>query len=312
MRFPVAARFRAWLRAFLIPQPIVRLAAIRIAAPLAILGFYAARLIHPQDWLSVEGFRVPLLAGKDWRQPLFLPPLPTWGAVLLCVALVVSGLLLSAGLRTKIAAAAFTFCLAYVAFADRLAAFTVTKLSVVIALALFLSPAGQARSFDAWLTRTPAGPAPSSHASWGNVRFFQCLLVVLYCTSGIAKIQGDWLGQPHVLWTHLHDSYQTWVAFFVASLLPAWMWTVFQGLVLAFEVGAPVWFALPWTRKPALLFGLGMHAFIGLCFGPVKWFALLMVVLLLACFAPPSWLHVLLPPKGSGAEESRPHLMPPK
>jgi hypothetical protein len=60
---------------------------------------------------------------------------------------------------------------------------------------------------------------------------------------------------------------------------------VLQWVTLTFEVGAPLWFALPWTRTAALCVGLGMHAMIGLMFGPVIWFSFLMSVLLIACYA---------------------------
>ena len=36
--------------------------------------------------------------------------------------------------------------------------------------------------------------------------------------------------------------------------------------------------------------GLGMHALIGLMFGPVIWFALLMSTLLVCCYLPERWL----------------------
>jgi hypothetical protein len=58
-------------------------------------------------------------------------------------------------------------------------------------------------------------------------------------------------------------------------------------------VGAPLWFAMRWTRMPALVVGLGMHTMIGLMFGPVIWFALLMGGILVACFAPASYLERL-------------------
>jgi hypothetical protein len=66
-----------------------------------------------------------------------------------------------------------------------------------------------------------------------------------------------------------------------------------QWLTLVFEVGAPLWFALPWTRIPALVYGVAMHAMIGLMFGPVIWFSLLMITLLVAAYAPAGWLGVL-------------------
>ena len=112
------------------------------------------------------------------------------------------------------------------------------------------------------------------------------LLVTIYSASGIAKARGDWLSVPLVLWSHLHDSYQTGLSFALASVLPGWSWTLMQGLVLAFEALAPLWFGLARTRPFAVVFGLGMHAMIGLCFGPVVWFALLMMTLLVAGYAP--------------------------
>ncbi len=66
-----------------------------------------------------------------------------------------------------------------------------------------------------------------------------------------------------------------------------------QGLVLAFEVLAPLWFAWSRTRGLALVFGLGMHAMIGLMFGPVVWFALLMMTLLAAGYLPGRFLAPL-------------------
>jgi hypothetical protein len=63
-----------------------------------------------------------------------------------------------------------------------------------------------------------------------------------------------------------------------------------QASVLAFEALAPLWFGLRWTRPVALLFGLGMHLMIGVMFGPVVWFALLMMTLLVGCFLPDRWL----------------------
>ena len=83
----VAAIFR--------PQPIARLVALRILAPLAILGFMSSRIAYPDDWLSDLGFRVPAISG--WQQPISLPPLPSWAALAVCVALVVSGLATALG-----------------------------------------------------------------------------------------------------------------------------------------------------------------------------------------------------------------------
>jgi hypothetical protein len=117
------------------------------------------------------------------------------------------------------------------------------------------------------------------------VRFLQLLVVVLYSGAGIAKVRGDWLHGP-VLWTHVHDSYQTGFAYLCIRLFPGWLWSALQWATLVLEVGAPLWLAWRPTRAPALIAALTMHAFIGAMFGPVVWFALLMAALLVAGFAP--------------------------
>src|SRR6202035_813228 len=132
--------------------------------------------------------------------------------------------------RTRPAAALFAALLAYVAVADRLAAFTVSRLGPVVAFAICLSPAGTRFSVDAWLAGRkraaelragePVDAAPGDEMRGGTIRFFQALLVVFYTASGICKARGDWLKQPAVLWTHLHDSYQTFFSYALANLLP--------------------------------------------------------------------------------------------
>lgn len=286
----ILERVSRWLSR---PQPIERLAFLRIVLPLVLLGFLSSRLLHADYWLSPVGFRVPYLGGHDWRQPLYLPAVPAVVAWILAVATVLAGLCLSAGLFTQPAAALLASLLAYLALADRLEAFTVSKLGPMLVVALFVSPCGARYGLDAWRKRKrqPSAPAPTQVAG-GVIRFFQLLVVVMYSGSGIAKLRGDWLS-GNVLWSHLHDGYQTELGWLLLRTLPAWAWQVFQDFTLVFEVGAPLWFALPWTRSPALVVGLAMHAMIGLMFGPVIWFALLMATILVASYGPDHWLFRL-------------------
>jgi hypothetical protein len=280
-------RVARWLDA---PQPVLRLELVRILAPLAILGFMTSRISYADEWLGDGGFRVPELATADYRQPFYLPTLPSWAAWAVASVLVVSGLALAAGYRARRAALVFAAAAVFVALSDRLAAFSVSKMTPMVAIALAVSPCGRRFSIDAFLRkrRDPTVKLPKDVSS-GSVRFFQVLLPVIYSASGIAKARGDWLSHDHVLWTHLHDSYQTAVTVFVANTLPAGGWTLLQGVVLAFEAGAPIWFAWSRSRVPALVVGVGMHTGIGLMFGPVRWFALLMATLLVASFMP-GWL----------------------
>ncbi len=274
------------------PVPVLRLEMVRMAAPLAILGFMSGRLAHADEWIGDAGFRVPDLGG-DWRQPVFVPALPSSVAWAIAVTMIASGLACSVGYLTRWSAIVFAATLVFVAISDRLAAFTVSKLSPAVILAVAAGPAGSRLGVDAWRQRRRGGEAPERTRPIGSVRFLQLLLVTIYSASGIAKARGDWLSVPLVLWSHLHDSYQTGLSFALASALPGWSWTLMQGLVLAFEALAPLWFGLSRTRNYALIFGLGMHAMIGLCFGPVIWFALLMMTLLLAGYLPESLLAPL-------------------
>jgi uncharacterized membrane protein YphA (DoxX/SURF4 family) len=265
------------------PQHALRIETLRIFAPLAILGFMASRVAHADEWIGDAGFRVPDLGHPDYRQPLYLPPIPSWAAWVLATLLVASGLSVALGFRPRRAAIVFAACTAFVAVSDRLAAFSVSKMAPMIGITIALSPCGRVLGIDAWLRKKKkrARPAPS-----GSIRFVQILLPVIYSGSGIAKMRGDWLQHSHVLWTHLHDSYQTAFTVTLANVLPASAWTVLQIVTLTFETGAPLWFGLSRTRLVGLAAGLGMHTMIGLMFGPVRWFAMLMMTLLVVAYLP--------------------------
>lgn len=258
-----------------IDAPELRLEAARIVLPLVILGFLSTRLIHAPHWIGQTGFNVPDLGGH-WTQPLYLPPLPDALAWLLVAVLVSSGLAVSLGWQTRIAAGVFTAALSYVLFADRLSAFTVSKLAPVVALTLAIAPAGRRFGLDA---RFGTAPPPDPALALGPIRFLQWLPVVLYSASGLCKARGDWLDRNDVLWTYLHDSYQSAFAHWLAAALPAPLWGALQWSVLVFEIAAPLWLFWSVSRRWGVLFSVGMHIMIGLLFAPVIWFSLLMIAL---------------------------------
>lgn len=268
------------------PQPIVRLEVVRILAPIAMLIFFASRVVHPDDWLSAAGFRIPQL-DHDYHQAVYFSPLSPFAARVACGLVVACCIAVAVGAGTRWAALVLAVVLAYAALADRSESFTVSKISPIFALALALSPAGARWSVDAWWRRRrDPRHQPPTLVSAGCVRFFQLWLIVFYFSSGLAKAHGDWLSDPYVLWSHLHDSYQTPVSWFFANHLPTFGWTIMQATTIAFELGAPLWFALRWTRPFALAYGVLMHAMIGMMFGPLAGFSLLMMSLLVASFAP--------------------------
>ncbi len=284
-RYFVLDRILAWIEE---PVPVLRLELVRIFAPLAILGFMSGRIAHADEWIGQSGFRVPDLGQSDYRQPFYLPGLPDGLAWAVAITFVVSGLAVSFGFKAKRFAILFAVVATWVALSDRLAAFSVSKLAPMIGIALAASPCGRRFSIDSWRKKTKK-KRPTTVKS-GTVRFFQVFLPTVYCASGIAKARGDWMKDPYVLWSHLHDTYQTSVTVFLANLAPARAWTILQALTLIFECGAPLWFAIRKTRVPALVWGVSMHAMIGLMFGPVRWFAMLMATILLAAYLPD---HVL-------------------
>lgn len=282
-------------QALVAPQPLVRLETIRIFAALAIVGFALTHgVMYPDDWLSDAGFRPPQFE-HDWRRPFDTAPLSSFWAHAVAIGILVCGLATAAGAFTRFSAGILAVLLFYVAIADRSTTFTVSKISPFIALALCFSPAGARWSVDAWLRkkRDPGHVAPEL-VSWGNVRYFQFFLPVFYASSGWIKAHGDWLDYPYVLWTHLHDSYQTPVSWFLANHMPTVGWTILQGVTLLFEVFAPLWLALKWTRPYATAWALGMHFMIGVMFGPVIWFSLLMMSLLAGSYLPTRWLRKVL------------------
>ena len=279
-RMFVGDRFFSWLKT---PVPVLRLELVRFAAPLAILGFMSSRIAYADEWLGDGGFRVPDLGVADPRQPLYLPALPGWAAWWVAAAFIASGLAVSLGFHARRAAWVFASVAAYVALSDRLAAFSVSKMAPVVGVALALSPCGLRFGIDAWRKRRadPDLRLPT-HVVSGSVRFFQVLIPTIYCASGIAKCRGDWLKEPFVLWSHLHGTYQTGVTILLANLLPAFAWTLFQVFTLVLETFAPLWFAWGRVRPVAVLAAASMHAMIGLMFGPVRYFAMLMATLIVA------------------------------
>jgi hypothetical protein len=281
----VIRKLSGWIEA---PKAAVRLEFVRVFAPLAVLGFMSGRLVHADEWIGDGGFRIPPLPHTG-HQPLWVPALPNDLAWLLVTTMVISGLLTSVGYRTRTSVLVFASTLAFVAISDRPSAFTVSKISPVISIAIACGPAGERFGVDAWMRLRRGGTLGPAVVPSGSIRFLQAFLMTFYCASGIAKAGSDWLTTPLVLFSHLHDSYQTPVSFFLAQYMPGALWTPMQYTVLVYEMGSPILFAYHRTRLPQLLYGVAMHIGIGVMFGPVEWFAMLMITLLLGSFAPDAW-----------------------
>ena len=289
-RMYVVDRFTKWLAE---PVHPLRIEIVRIFAATAVTAFMVPRIVHADEWLGQTGFRVPELTVSDVRQPLYIAALPDNVAWVVAIALLLSGASLAVGFKTRWSAIAFALLGAFCALSDRLAAFSVSKLGPTIALTLALSSAGTHLSVDKLLAKK-AGKHPRFVARpSGAVRFFQLLLPTIYCASGIAKLRGDWAKHPYVLWTHLHDTYQTSFTLILANLMPAPGWTLLQVATLVFETAAPLWFVWKKARVPTVVWAVAMHTMIGLMFGPVRWFGLLMASLVIGAYLPERWIERL-------------------
>ena len=85
----------------------------------------------------------------------------------------------------------------YVALSDRLAAFSVSKLAPMIAIALWASPCSRALRHRRVAEATPRKEA-AVRDPFRLGSLLPVLLPVIYCASGIAKMRGDWLHHPYV------------------------------------------------------------------------------------------------------------------
>ncbi len=279
-------KFVGWAAA---PMPVARLEIVRVIAPLAALGFMSGRAMYAGEWIGDAGFRVPHLPTVA-AQPLWIPGLPVDLAWFLVFVMFTSGLMVSAGYRTRPAALVFASTLVFVGLSDRASAFTVSKISPVIMMVIACGPSGSRFGVDAWARAKRGEPAAPAVLPLAPIRFLQVFLSLFYCSSGIAKGGSDWLTTPLTVWSHLHDSYQTDAALLLAKTLPAFAWPQIQYMVLFFELFAPVLFAVSWLRPVGLAFGLMLHTMIAIMFGPVIWFAFLMMSMLLGCFLPERWV----------------------
>lgn len=144
---------------------------------------------------------------------------------------------------------------------------------------LVLSPAGARWSIDAWRGR--ASPAPTAVARIVH-RLIQVHLCIIYLNTGIAKARGEQWWNGEAIWRAVMQPQFnvfdfTWLPAHPAlAMLAGWS-------VLLVELGYAVLIWLPWTRRPALIAAIAMHA--GIAITMRLWlFSLVMIAFNLAAF----------------------------
>ncbi len=128
----------------------------------------------------------------------------------------------------------------------------------IILFYLMLSPCGAAWSLDSWWRRFRGRRSGPAFISPWALRLLFVQMVWIYFSNGLFKLSGDRWRSGDSLYFVLADltlarwSYaQIPVPYFLTRLL-SWG-------VLIWEAGFPLWVALPWTRRVALLFGVAFH-----------------------------------------------------
>ncbi len=117
-----------------------------------------------------------------------------------------------------------------------------------------LCPCGAVWSIDSLLARR-RGPVFVS--PWA-LRLLFVQMTLIYFMNGIYKLAGVEWRDGTSLYYVLCDL--TLTRFSYAQIaLPLWLTQIMSWSVMVWEVGFPLWVALPWTRTPALCFGAAFH-----------------------------------------------------
>jgi hypothetical protein len=126
---------------------------------------------------------------------------------------------------------------------------------------------------------------------WAVIGVFQAMLVIIYFAAGWTKtFQGEWLKNTHCLWNIVQGYHRTDFAALVLRNTPVWLWSIKQYATLLFEIGAPLWFALRWTRPLAVVFGISLHVAIALMMERLFFFGSVMLSFYWL-FVPVAWVQ---------------------
>ena len=128
---------------------------------------------------------------------------------------------------------------------------------------------------------------------WSVIGVFQAMLVIIYFAAGWTKVfQGEWMKNHLCLWNIVQGYHRTDEAAFLLRHLPVWMWTVMQYSTLAFELGAPLWFSLRWTRPFAVIFGISLHIGIAILMERLFFFGAVMLSFYWL-FVTKAWIYLI-------------------
>jgi hypothetical protein len=274
----------------------IRLDVFRRAMAWSLLLYTLAWSRNAVEWLTPAGYHPSPEAslGLQMTVPL-LGPVSVWVFLALYMASMAAVVF---GVRPRLASVLVLVGVLYVSTADRLAAFSMNKLYIVVWAILVCTP---------WERSTEGARAPRLRSAW-PLRILQGTLVIEYLGAGLCKaIYGDYLGHDDVLWYQLQLEFMTDTSAWMIRSLPDGFFPVSQWAALLFELLAPVLFIVRRLRPLAFAWGLAMHLLIGVTMYQVGYFAL-QIVGFYVLFVDDALLHRLaarLRPAGSRSAESQ-------
>ncbi len=239
---------------------LITVSAIRFLA----YGWVDELFVRQQVRFHYWGFGWVPTMPVEWMKPAF-------------AALVVLGLMVSAGVLYRFAMAALLVFFAWLQLVDVTNYLNHYYLVALLAALMLVMPLGRAASVDAWLwprRRVETFPA------WCT-RLLQFQVGTVYFFAGLAKLNSDWLlhAQPLNIWLSARTSMplvgplldERWVAY-----LAAWFGFIF-------DTTAPLFLSLKRTRRYFYVLVLGFHAATWALF-PIGMFPFIMVTAALVFF----------------------------
>ena len=259
----------------------LRLKAFRWALTLALLIYTVAWALDAHEWLSAAGYHISPAASHGFARAL--PLLPGFLVPVFLLLYLGSMVAVLFDVRARLCSWLVFAGLIYATMVDRLAAFSMNKIALVAWAVLLLAP---------WLETEPTKPTEPTEsteprrealrpeprlASIWPIRVLQVTLMLQYLGAGICKLRGDWADSSRALWLQVQGPFMTDFAAWMVRTMPTWIWAPLQHGALAFELAAPLLFAVVRLRPVAFVWGLAMHLAIAAMMYRVGFFSLSVV-----------------------------------
>ena len=235
------------------------------------LIYMIERFRYAREWLTDYGFHLDKNT-KMWYQVDPAPLMQEW--MIPIVAIIVFSSILAVIFQwhaRKFVWIVFAWAV-YIQLVDNISSFTLNKFYILGFCLIALTP-----KVKEFYDKT-AKKHLMLQSAW-PLRVLQFTLLIQYGTAGWCKvIHGDWMSSPDALWTQVQGLYCTDIAAWMLRTIPKGIaWSLMMYSSLAFEVFAPIIFAVRRTRILAYLWGFSFQLVIALTMHQLIYFSAQMV-----------------------------------